>query len=208
MQKWLETRPKMAQTESVIENFLQDAPNAARLLEVCIHSFLFTLGDDYVIDLQLKPMTQMRSANKKAGNIGDIELVEDPDGNQIVESWDAKFGTHYYLDELDFLLEKLESHPECKRAGFITESKYEPNAETIQKIKYIEEAYGVKVQILGLSDWLKYASERAGVNMDEVAPLWIKNLHAYLSLQMKNMAPMDEPTENWLFALDEVIKSR
>ena len=35
----------------------------------------------------LKPLSQMRSANKKHGNIGDIELLED---RQIVEAWDAK----------------------------------------------------------------------------------------------------------------------
>jgi hypothetical protein len=36
----------------------------------------------------LKPLSQMRSANKKHGNIGDIEILE---ARQIIESWDAKY---------------------------------------------------------------------------------------------------------------------
>ena len=87
----------------------------------------------------------MRSANKKAKNIGDIELSEDEEGIQIIESWDAKYGTHYYLDELDFLIEKLSLHPECKRAGFITESDYQADSETRQKIEYIN-SYEYKIK--------------------------------------------------------------
>lgn len=205
VQKWVETKPKMIQTESLIEKFLQGAPNAARLLEVCIHSMLFTVGDKYLSDLYLKPMTQMRSANKKAKNIGDIELSEDEEGIQIIESWDAKYGTHYYLDELDFLIEKLSLHPECKRAGFITESDYQADSETRQKIEYIKEAFGVEVLIFGLSDWLEYVFEKSQVNKDKVAAHWVENIHAYLSLRMRDMAPLDEPTEKWLLALQEVL---
>jgi hypothetical protein len=208
LQKWVKTKPKMNQAESLIENFLDGSPNAARLLEVCIHSMLFTLGDKYLSDLYLKPMTQMRSANKKAKNIGDIELSEDSAGGQIIESWDAKYGTHYYLDELDFLIEKLSVHPECKRAGFITEADYEPDDETIQKIEYIKEAFGVEVLIFGLSDWLDYVFQKSKVNKDQIAANWVQNIHAYLSLRLREVAPLDEPTEKWLLALQEVMGSR
>lgn len=202
---WIKKKPTMKSTESLVEKFLFNAPNAARLLEVCIHSFIYTLGEDYASDLHLKPMTQMRSANKKAKNIGDIELSEDQSGNLIIESWDAKFGTHYYLDELDFLLEKLSAHPECKRAGFITDKSYKLDKETREKIEYIQEAFGVEVQILGLGDWIDYAITQAGVKPDAIAKDWVANIHGYLALKQKDQAPIDEPTERWLNALSEVL---
>jgi hypothetical protein len=205
---WSKSKPSMKSTESLVEKFLVNAPNAARLLEICIHSFIYTLGDNYSNDLHLKPMTQMRSANKKAKNIGDIELSEDESGNLIVESWDAKFGTHYYLDELDFLLEKLAAHPECKRAGFITDKSYKPDRETKDKIEYIREAFGVEVQILGLADWIKYAMDEAGAKPDSIAKDWVSNIHSYLALKLKDQAPIDEPTDRWLNALSDVLVSK
>jgi len=129
-------------------------------------------------------------------------------GGQIIESWDAKYGTHYYLDELDFLIEKLSVHPECKRAGFITEADYEPDDETIQKIEYIKEAFGVEVLIFGLSDWLDYVFQKSKVDKDKIAANWVQNIHAYLSLRLREVAPLDEPTEKWLLALQEVMGSR
>lgn len=205
LKSWVKNKPTMKSTESLVEKFLLNAPHAARLLEVCIHSFIYTLGENYASDLHLKPMTQMRSANRKAKNIGDIELSEDQSGNLIIESWDAKFGTHYYLDELDFLLEKLSAHPECKRAGFITDKSYKPDKETREKIEYIREAFGVEVQILGLGDWIDYAIIQAGVKPDAIAKDWVANIHGYLALKQKDQAPIDEPTERWLNALSEVL---
>ena len=123
----------------------------------------------------------------------------------IIESWDAKFGTHYYLDELDFLLEKLSAHPECKRAGFITDKSYKADKETLEKIEYIREAFGVDVQIFGLGDWIEYAVGQAGVKPDAVAKDWLPNIHGYLALKHKDQAPIDEPTERWLNALSEVL---
>ena len=208
LQVWSKSKPSMKSTQSLVEKFLINAPNAARLLEICIHSFIYTLGENYFNELHLKPMTQMRSANKKAKNIGDIELSEDETGNLIIESWDAKFGTHYYLDELDFLLEKLTAHPECKRAGFITDQSFKPDRETKDKIEYIREAFGVEVQILGLADWIKYAMDEAGAKPDAIAMDWVSNIHSYLALKLKEQAPIDEPTDRWLNALSDVLVSK
>ena len=50
----------------------------------------------------LKPLSQMRSANKKHGNVGDIEITAGKrNGLHIVESWDAKYGKAYLRDEIE-----------------------------------------------------------------------------------------------------------
>ena len=112
------------------------------------------------------------------------------------------------LDELDFLLEKLTAHPECKRAGFITDQSFKPDRETKDKIEYIREAFGVEVQILGLADWIKYAMDEAGAKPDAIAKDWVSNIHSYLALKLKEQAPIDEPTDRWLNALSDVLVSK
>jgi hypothetical protein len=201
---WVDSIPDMSQTESLIERFLQEAPNSARLLEICIHSMIFTLGEDYLCNLKLKPMAQMRSANKKAGNIGDIELVTNEDPELIIEAWDAKYGLHQYIDELDFLREKLDPHPECKRAGFITDQSYSPDPEVDKKIQKIKSDFDVDVVIMNLMEWCKHVIDKAGADENEIAPRWVENIHSYLSLKLIDIAPIDEPTENWLKILQEV----
>ena len=51
---------------------------AARLMEVAMHTLMQSVVSTGVfLNYELKPLSQMRSANKKHGNIGDIELLED-----------------------------------------------------------------------------------------------------------------------------------
>ena len=73
------------------------------------HGFMQAMHESHLLgDLDLVPMSQMRSANKKHGNIGDVELRE---GRVIVEAWDAKYGKPYLRDELEELRDKiLRSH--------------------------------------------------------------------------------------------------
>ncbi|MEI6415090.1 MAG: hypothetical protein WCP34_12635 [Pseudomonadota bacterium] len=68
-------------------------------------------------DMILKPLSQMRFANKKHGNIGDIELIENGD---IVASWDAKYGKSYLREEVEEVCEKISGHDNIQVVGFVT----------------------------------------------------------------------------------------
>ena len=87
--------------------------------EIALHSLFQVLEDHNTFDGYLKPLSQMRSANKKHGNIGDIEVVAGLQGMHIIESWDAKYGKSYLRDELEELKDKLGEHPETAVAGFV-----------------------------------------------------------------------------------------
>ena len=57
---------------------INESDYAARLMEISMHSLMQAIYDcNGLTNSQLKPLSQMRSANKKHGNIGDIELLED-----------------------------------------------------------------------------------------------------------------------------------
>ncbi len=116
---------------------------AARLMEIAMHSLMQAMQDYQTFPNSfLKPLSQMRSANKKHGNIGDIELLED---SQIVEAWDAKYGKSYLRDEIEELSEKLEVHPAIKLAGFVTSIQPDRIDELSLRCEEIEDIYGISL---------------------------------------------------------------
>jgi hypothetical protein len=172
---------------------------SARLFEILIHSFYYTLILDGQLDLFLKPLSQMRSANKKHGNIGDIELLERPNTMLIIESWDAKYGKQYLRDELEELKDKLESHPETKIAGFITNDEPILNKEIINRKIELEEIFGIGIKIEFINSWYKSSVELYHISDElEFIKKWIKIFFEYLCLKHYDIAPIDEPTFEWI----------
>jgi hypothetical protein len=84
----------LAHATKFIRTFVDSSTYAARLFEIAMHSLFQVLEDHSAFsDGFLKKLSQMRSANKKHGNIGDIEITTGKrDSLHIVESWDAKYG--------------------------------------------------------------------------------------------------------------------
>ena len=91
--------------QNLIIKFFNSTDYSARAFEVTMHCFFQALQEIKLLDdLELVALSQMRSANKKHGNVGDIELME---LSVIVEAWDAKYGKPYLRDELEELRDKL-----------------------------------------------------------------------------------------------------
>ena len=74
--------------------------------------------------LELLPLGQMRSPDKKSGDIGDIKLsILLEDGSKpIIEAWDAKYGKGSLTQEIEELAEKLKRHRHVKRTGFVVDA--------------------------------------------------------------------------------------
>ena len=70
-------------TIKIIEKHATTSDYAARLMEIAMHSLFQAIKDLGAFpNLELIPLSQMRSANKKHGNVGDVEFTED--GNIVV----------------------------------------------------------------------------------------------------------------------------
>jgi hypothetical protein len=196
--------------KNILEKLFSFAGNSsysARLFEILIHSFYYTVDSVCGLDLYLKPLSQMRSANKKHGNIGDVELLERPNTMLIVEAWDAKYGKPYLRDELEELKDKLESHPETKITGFITNDAPVLSKEIIYRKKELEELFNVEIKIESIDSWYKNAIFEYKIN-DELLFLmkWIKMFFEYLCLRQYQIAPIDEPTYDWIDECIMVLK--
>lgn len=159
--------------------------------------------------MDIAPLSQMRSANKKHKNIGDIELLED---GEIIESWDAKYGKGYLREEIEEATEKLSSHNEIQRVGFVTTVPIERTKEIANRISEIRPIYGVDFELMHFDDWVDMIFDKCVegdfTTESDLAKNWIITYSKYLGQQMRNIAPIDEPCLDWVESLTKDLKGQ
>lgn len=193
------------ETTSILSNFFNQTQYSARAFEVVIHSLMQALCSEHIVELDLVPLSQMRSANKKHGNVGDIELR---DGKIIVESWDAKYGKPYLYEELSELKDKLEFNPGAQTAGFIVDSNLMLKKEVVERQKEYSILTGVSIQLMEFIDWVKFETEDLSKKQQsKVASEWLKAVVETFSRKRIDIAPLDEPCEEWLNDLKKILLS-
>jgi hypothetical protein len=173
---------------------------AARLLEISMHALMQPAVECGALgELVLKPLSQMRSANKKHGNIGDIELLE---GREIVESWDAKYGKAYLREEIEEVAEKIPDHDNIKLVGFVTNVAIQRTEELNNRIADLSNLHGVDFQIVQYNMWVdlvyKRCLETALIDEAELSRQWLKAYTLSLSQRKRDIAPIDEPCIEWV----------
>jgi hypothetical protein len=190
--------------EKLILKHISASDYKARVFEVAIHSFMQAFGELGALgDSVLVPLSQMRSANKKHGNIGDVELVEN---RVIIEAWDGKYGKDYLRDELDELNEKLVLHPSARVVGFVCSGSPDLSEEILVRVRELEEVHDTRVLLVSFSDWVEFQQKRVnGVHDETLAKAWIRSYSETLSQMRRNLAPIDEPCQQWLESLLSVL---
>jgi len=206
---FLKKDPKEYEIKSIITKHIEMSDYAARLMEVAMHSLMQAIIETGSLTyLDLKPLSQMRSANKKHGNIGDIELLEN---NEIVEAWDAKYGKNYLRDEIDEVSEKLEFHEKIETVGFVTTDKPSRKDEITKKINDVYQLYGITIKIFSFDDWVAFNFDRvleSGLSSKQtLAYLWLSAYTESLAQKRRTIAPIDEPCFEWVTSLIECIKT-
>ncbi len=196
------------EVKSVLKRHMIEANYSARIMEISMHSFMQAIEEfEGFGGASLVPLSQMRSANKKHGNIGDIELVED---REIIVSWDAKYGKNYLRDELEELKDKLNFHDSVLEAGFVTSEDPVYSSDVTQAIIDIEDLFDIKIYILTLDEWIdKYlniAIEFPGVRESEIARNWIIAYAESIAQKRVEKAPIDEPCYEWLYTFRGILQ--
>ncbi|MEB3341819.1 hypothetical protein [Okeania sp.] len=193
---------------NLIWRHIEESDYAARIMEIAIHSLMQAMEENQLFpDCELKPLSQMRSANKKHGNIGDIEILEK--GN-IIEAWDAKYGKAYLRDEIEELADKLLSHSHVKLAGFVTSVKLQRQSELISRCEELEEEFGISLEILTFIDWVQnkfnQAIEKGFLTEEKLAGAWLIAYAESIAQKRRNIAPIDEPCQQWLVTLKDILE--
>lgn len=204
---YINTDPSFDAIVEFIEEFVDQSDYSARLFEVAVHGLYQVLAEKGELEFPLKALTQMRSANKKHGNIGDIELLEREDSNQVIEAWDAKYGKPYLRDELEEVAEKLANHPETKRVGFIVDDDPDLRDDIVRRIDEICDYHGIELHIFSFKQWIEWVLKITKLEQTELANDWLLAFVESLAQKRRDLAPIDEPTYDWVEKLAIVLKT-
>jgi hypothetical protein len=205
-QTYNQTSPTLWDIHSLISTHIAESTYSARLLEVVMHSLLQVIEDHGSLEGKLLPLCQMRTANKKRRNVGDIEIVNGLDSSIVVEAWDAKFAKPYLRDELEELNDKLQDKPYVNLAGFVVDSEPDLRDEIRLRMEEIEEMTGAEVRILSLREWVQYWVERTGINTNKLGQTWLMAYVESLCQKRRDRAPVDEPSDTWVESLRELLR--
>lgn len=181
----------------LLKRFFHGTDYSARAFEVTMHS-LFQAMDElhFLGDADVVPLSQMRSANKKHGNVGDIELTED---GVIFESWDAKYGKPYLRDELEELRDKLLTHPDCRIAGFVVDSTVDLRRDIVNRKNELEIETSAEIHLFSFDQWVDH--EVSPLNESQKNMLgyrWLKAVVESFAQRRLQVAPIDEPCDAWI----------
>lgn len=191
----------------LIREHINNSDHAARLLEISLHSLYQPLQEVDVFDGSLKALTQMRSADRKHGNVGDIEIVAPDDEFLVKEAIDGKYGHGLMLGELRDLRSKLNSHPETESVTFVTSTERDVSSEVSDKIDQLENDFEVNIDVRSLEEHSQAVLKQydhAGIHPDS----WLTSYVETLTHQRRDIAPINEPTIDWVDTLIGVLEER
>lgn len=206
--EYLSLSPDFKDVFQVIFGFVNNSAYSARIFEIAMHSLFQALSDKKCLPGYLVPLSQMRSANKKHGNIGDVELSYTFGGKDIIEAWDAKFGKTYLRDELEELHEKLNFHPIAERVGFVTDVPPNLKKEIVDRMTELASIHNVSIQIIDFETWVSEQIRQHDLDFDEVGRTWFIAFVETICLKRRKLAPIDEPTNQWICELSGVLEQK
>ena len=197
--------PTVTEVITLMKEFIHSTDYSARVFEVSIHSFYQVLDEKGLLAGRLKPLQQMRSANKKHGNIGDIEVLFGQGDLDIIEAWDAKYGKPYLYEELSELQEKLCDHPETELVGFITDSTPNLRKDILKRKEDVEALHNVTIELIEFNEWAYKHLPDEGKR--SFAHHWLIVFSECICQKRRNIAPIDEPSENWVKDFYNCVKN-
>jgi hypothetical protein len=187
----------------------------SRLLEIALHSYaqvcfeedfkIPTIGKNSI----MAPIKPMRSPDKKAGDVGDIQFRHesfiDEKGSRYIEyAIDAKFGKSISDYEIDRLLTHL--HDEETPQPYLTSFDFigldKPNLNA-KKIHLFDEQNLPNIRAISLNDFVKEIDPNGSLTMK-----WLKRYVSMLSTQDLGYGQVTEITTDWLLSLYALLEKR
>lgn len=184
-----------------INSHIIESSYSARVFEIALHSLVQSVQETGHLDGYLLPLCQMRSANKKHRNIGDIEIVVNKLNNRVIEAYDAKYGKPYLRDELEELNDKLVSYGPVQLIIFVTSEKPDITDDIQLRINEMQEIHETNIKILSFKEWTNFWFSRIENDNLLINKTWLKIYVDSLCQKRRDIAPIDEPSEEWVLKL-------
>lgn len=193
-------------SQKFLIDHMETSDYSARLMELLMHSLLQAVEElNGLAGMSLNPLTQMRSANLKHSNFGDIELTFD---GEIVTSYDAKYAKANLREELEEMDSKFSSNTPPSVFGFVTSVAPELTPGIIDRLNALAVEHVVSISIVKLEDWVSQQAQGAidsGITEVDLSQHWVKAYAESLGQRRRNKAPIDEPCFEWLKSLRELL---
>ena len=208
VRSYLATDPGFDEVRDLISHHVRSAPNSARPLEVAMHSLLQAMYPPKIgPTFELRPLSQMRSANLKARNVGDVELLQ-PHTKKVVQAWDAKSGPITIGSEIDGLRRKLLANRGVLTAGFVMDQPPHMDPNAINLIAQIRKTTGTNVETLVFEDWVAMEAKLSGDAPKVLGAAWLTAYAESLCQMRREIAPIDEPSKPWVDSLRHEVEMR
>ena len=187
-----------------IVRFFNTTNYSARAFEIAMHGFYQAMSEMRLLgDVAVVPLSQMRSANKKHGNVGDIELAEN---GTIIISWDAKYGKPHLRDELEELGDKLLTHPDVKIAGFVCNTSIDRSQDICNRKRELELETKTEIHLFSFDEWIAFEADKLPpAQKNELGYRWLVALVESFAQKRPDIAPIDEPCNAWINDLISIM---
>lgn len=105
----------------------------------------------------------------------------------------------------------MSNHPSVILAGFVTSVKLQRQSELISRCQELEEEFGIFLEILTFTDWVQnkfnQAIQEGFITEEKLASAWLIAYTESLAQKRRNIAPIDEPSQQWLTTLKAIIEN-
>ncbi|NEP84390.1 MAG: hypothetical protein F6K17_07110 [Okeania sp. SIO3C4] len=95
-------------------------------------------------------------------------------------------------------------------AGFVTSVKLQRQSELISRCQELEEEFGISLEIITFTDWIKnkfnQAIKEGFMTEEKLASAWLIAYTESLAQKRRNIAPIDEPCQQWLTTLKAILE--
>ena len=109
-------------------------------------------------------------------------------------------------DELCELQDKLEINQGVSIAGFIVNDTLELKSEVIEKIDEVSTITETDIKLFTFKDWVSYKLiDISDSEKDKFAKDWLVAVVESFARKRLEIAPIDEPCEDWLSNLSELL---
>lgn len=155
------TKPKNLSIDQVMEilhkqfsvNYEKNAPRLPQIAVYAIYQCLMNDVDRYR-EFELKPLERMKTANRKSGTVGDIDLWEN---GRPIEAVEIKYEVHVGVSHVSEAIQKVQTES-VERYFILSTVKPDPNEwEEVQGlIEDFLKSNGCEIIVNGVYETIKY----------------------------------------------------
>lgn len=96
-------------------------------------------------------------------------------------------------------------HPQATIAGFVTDQKPNLKVEIKTRMQQIEEMHETEICVMEFKEWVNFQVANYDLNTNKIGGKWLIAIAESICQKRREIAPIDEPTTEWVETFVECI---